>query len=42
MQKMTKIEVENKGLRVGKDSNKRVKELEEEIEMLKHQLSTTY
>jgi hypothetical protein len=29
IQKVTKLEVENKSLRVGKDQNKRVKELEE-------------
>lgn len=36
MQKVTKIEVDNKSLRLGKDSNKRLKELEEEVELLKH------
>lgn len=42
MQKVSKIEVENKSLRLGKDSNKKIKELEDEIELLKHQLSTSY
>jgi len=31
MQKVAKIEAENKGLRIGKDSNKRIKELEDEV-----------
>jgi len=35
--KVAKIEAENKALRLGKDQNKRVRELEEEVESLKSQ-----
>ena len=35
MQKVAKIEAENKSLRLDKDSNKRMKELEDEIAILK-------
>ena len=33
--KVQKLETENKGMRLGKDQNKRVKELEDEVETLK-------
>ena len=35
-----KVEVENKQLRSGKDSNKRIKELEDELEIVRFELST--
>lgn len=38
-EKVAKLETDNRGLRLGKDSNKRLKELEEEVELLKYQLS---
>ncbi len=38
-EKVAKLEADNKGLRLGKESNKRMKELEEEVELLKYQLS---
>jgi hypothetical protein len=34
-QKVTKIEVENRSLRLGKDQNKKIKELEEQVELLR-------
>ena len=36
--KVTKIEAENKSLRLGNNQGKRIKELEDEIEALKVQL----
>lgn len=36
-QKIAKIESENKSLRLGKDSDKRIKELEDELETIKSQ-----
>lgn len=38
-QKVAKLEAENASLRLGRDANKRVKELEEEVEALKVQLA---
>lgn len=38
--KVNTLETDNKKLRLGKDSNKRMKELEDEIEVLKSQLSS--
>ena len=37
-EKLAKVEAENRTLKLGKESNKRMKELEEEVEYLKHQL----
>ena len=42
MQKVAKLEAENKGLRIGKDSNKKVRELEDQIEVLKSQVSNNF
>jgi len=39
---VTKIEAENKSLKLGRESNKRIKELEDETEILKHQLSNNF
>ena len=41
IQKVAKIEAENKSLRLDKDQNKKIKELEEQIDVLKSQVQTT-